>query len=115
MLKAWGPAVAAGSIWCAVQTATGPPVAAFDRHIQITNNTRMAIVEFYVAPVGTELWENDLLGDEILLPANSILVDVNDRTGYCRFDVKVIYDDGTGVIRHDVNICRGQGYAISYR
>jgi hypothetical protein len=115
MLKAWGPAVAAGSIWCAVQTATGPPVAAFDRHIQITNNTRMAIIEFYVAPVGTELWEKDLLGDEILLPANSVLVDVNDRTGYCRFDVKVIYDDGTGVIRHDVNICRGQGYAISYR
>jgi hypothetical protein len=115
MFKIWVPAVTAGSIWCAVQTATGPPAAALDRHIQITNNTRMTIIEIYVAPVGTGLWQNDLLGDGILLPANSALVNVDDRTGYCRFDLKIIYDDGTGIIRHDVNICRMEGYAISYR
>jgi hypothetical protein len=115
MFKIWGSAVTAGSILCAAQTATGPPAAALDRHVQLTNDTRMAIVEIYFAEVGTGRWQNDLLGNEILWPANSVLVNVDDRTGYCRFDLKIVYDDGTGLIRHDVNICRMEGYAISYR
>ena len=115
MFKISGFAVTAGSILCAVQAATGPPAAALDRQIQLTNNTRMAIVEIYLAQVGTGRWQKDLLGVEMLLPTESVLVDVDDEAGYCRFDLKIVYDDGTGVIRRDVNICRMEGYAISYR
>jgi hypothetical protein len=108
-------AAMAGSILCALQNITGGPAAALDRRIQFTNNTRLIIVEIYVADVGTERWQEDLLGDQLLLPANSVLVDFDDRTGHCRFDLKVIYDDGTDVLRRNVNICQMEGFALSDR
>jgi hypothetical protein len=75
----------------------------------------MAIVEVYAAPVGTGRWRLDLLGDEILPPANSVLVNMDDGAGYCRFDFKTVFDDGTTLIRRDINVCEVERYAISYR
>ena len=115
MFKIWGSALMAGSILCAAQTATGPPAAALDRHVQLTNNTRMAIVEIYLAQVGSERWQEDLLGNEILLPDNSVILTFEDGTSYCRFDVKIVYDDGVAVVRRDINMCRMEGFTISYR
>jgi hypothetical protein len=114
MFKIWGSAVMAGSILCAVQSATGPPALALDRHIELTNNTRTAIVEIYAAQTGTGRWQNDLLGDEILPPANSILVDIDDGAGYCRFDLKTVFDDGSTVIRRNINLCAVGGFAVSH-
>src|SRR6266851_7354620 len=113
MFKIWGSAVMAGSVLCASQSATGPPALALDRHIELTNNTRMAIVEVYAAHTGTGDWQDDLLGDVILLPANSVLVDIDDEAGHCRFDLKTVFDDGTTVIRRDINLCAVEGFAVS--
>jgi hypothetical protein len=115
MFKISGSAAIAGSILCALQTAPRGPAAALDRLIELTNNTRMTIVEIYVAEVGSGRWQKDLLGDEILPPKNSLQVDLDDGTGSCRFDLRVIYDDGTDRIRRNVNVCRAEGFAISDR
>jgi len=50
-------ALVAGTIACVLQTATGPPALALDRWIELTNNTRMPIVEVYISPVRSELWK----------------------------------------------------------
>ena len=117
MFKIWGSAVMAGSVLCALQSAPGPPALALERHIELTNNTRMAIVEIYAAHTGTERWQNDLLGDEILLPANSLLVDIDDGdgAGYCRFDMKTVFDDGSTLIRRNINLCAVGRFAVSHR
>jgi hypothetical protein len=112
MVNALGPGTLAGSILCALGTATGPPALALDRRLELANNTRMAIVEIYIARAGTECWQIDLLGDEILPAANCAIVEIDDGAG-CRFDLKAIFDDGTTVIRRDVNICVVERYAIS--
>jgi hypothetical protein len=103
----------AGSILCAVETATGPPAVALERCVELTNNTRMAIVEIYVSQVGAGRWDIDLLGADILAPASSILVKIDDAAG-CRFDFKTVFDDGATQIRRNVNVCV-EKYAISYR
>jgi hypothetical protein len=108
-------ALVAGSILCLLETATGPPASAFERHIEITNNTRMAIVEIQIARVGTDRWEADLLGEDILLPAQSLIVDIEDPKGYCRFDLKTVFDDGATLIRRNVDVCAVERFAISYR
>jgi len=115
MFRIWGSAVIAGSILGVLQTATGPPASAFERRIELTNNTRFAIIEVEVARVGTGRWERDLLGDDILLPAQSVLVDIDDGKGYCRFDFKTVFDDGTSLIRRDIDVCAVERFAISYR
>jgi hypothetical protein len=115
MFRIWAPALSAGLVLCLLQTATGPPVSAFDRQLELTNNTRMAIAEILIARFGTERWERDLLGDDILAPAQSLTVEIKDREGYCRFDFKTVFDDGTILIRRNVDVCALERFAISYR
>ena len=115
MLRALGSIIAAGSIICVLEGGTGPPAFALVQHFQVTNNTRMAIVEIYVSHVGTGNWQEDLLGQDFLLPGNSALLDIEDDKGSCWFDFKAVFDDGTITIRRAVNLCRREGYAVSYR
>ena len=114
MFKISGYTIMAGSILCALQTATGPPAFALDRWVELTNNTRMGIVEISISRVGAELWNIDLLGDDYLAPASSVLVNIDDRMG-CRFDFKTVFDDGATQIRRDVDVCAVEKYAISFR
>jgi hypothetical protein len=115
MSRIGGSALIAGSILCALQTVTGPPASAFDRRLELTNNTRMAIIEIQVARFGTNYWERDLLGDEILFPAQSLIVEMHDGEGRCRFDFKTVFDDGTTLIRRNVDVCTVERFAVSYR
>jgi hypothetical protein len=114
MIKISSSPILVGAILCALQTATGPPAAALDRWVELTNDTRMTIVEIYVSHVGAEFWNVDLLGADFLAPASSVLVNIDDRAG-CRFDVKTVFDDGTTQVRRGVDICAIKRYAISYR
>ena len=115
MVRIWGSAGIAGSILGVLEIVAGSSASAFDRRIELTNNTRTAIVEIQIAQVGTGRWERDLLGDEILLPAQSVLVDIDHRKGYCRFDIKTVFDDGSSSIRRDIDICALERFAVSYR
>jgi hypothetical protein len=114
MFKIAAYTIMAGSILCAVQTVTGPPAFALDRYVELTNNTRMNIVEVYISRVGAGRWDIDLLGPDILAPASSATVTIDDAAG-CRFDVKTVFDDGATQIRRDVNVCSAERFAISYR
>jgi hypothetical protein len=114
MLKTSDYLVMTGSILCALQTATGPPAVALDRWIEFTNNTRIVIAELYVSRVGAQLWDIDLLGAELLAPASSALVKIDDGAG-CRFDLKTVFDDGTTQILRNVNVCATEKYAISHQ
>jgi hypothetical protein len=114
MLKIAAHPIIAGSILCALQAATGPPASALDQWVQLTNNTRMTIVEIYISRVGAQLWDIDLLGTDFLAPASSVWTSIDDAAG-CRFDVKTVFDDGTTQIRRNVDMCGVQRYAISFR
>jgi hypothetical protein len=114
MLKISRHSIIAGLVLCALQTTTGPPASALDQWLELSNNTRMMIVEFYLSPVGMGRWNVDLLADGFLVPANSVLVNIEDRMG-CRFDIKTVFDDGTIQIRRNINVCGIERFAISYR
>jgi len=115
MLRSWRSEAVAAAILCMLETARLPPVSAFDRQLELTNNTRMAIVEILVARVGTDLWEKDLLGNELLLPAQSTVVDIGDTRGLCRFDFMTVFDDGATSIRRNVDVCAVERFAVSHR
>ena len=106
--------IIAGSILCALQAATGPPASALDQWVELTNNTRMTIVEIYISHVGTQLLDIDLLGIDFLAPASSVWTSIDNAAG-CRFDFRTVFDDGTTQIRRNVNVCGIERYAISYR
>jgi hypothetical protein len=74
----------------------------------------MTIVEIYISHVGAQSWDVDLLGADFLAPARSVLTSIDDAMG-CRFDFKIVFDDGITQIRRNVNVCGVEKYAISFR
>jgi hypothetical protein len=113
MLKIRAPALA-GPLLC-VELATGPPASALEQHLEITNTSRLAIVELYAARPDTGAWEKDVLGEDYLQPGNSVVVKIDEGSGYCRFDLKIVFDNGAELIRRNVDVCDSGNYSISYR
>jgi len=87
-----------------VTTAT--PVSALDRRVTIVNNTGYTIVRFYGSNKGSKSWEEDILGSGVLGPNQSVRVNFDDGTGYCKFDFKAVFNDGDEVVEKNINICK---------
>jgi hypothetical protein len=85
--------------------AAALPAAALDRHVVIVNNTSYTINEFYASSVGVNNWEEDILGKHVLKPGQSVNINVDDGTGYCKYDFKAVFDDGDEVVKNRVNVC----------
>jgi hypothetical protein len=60
-------------------------------------------------------WQEDLLGLQFLLPGRSVSVDVDDRNGNCRVDVKTVLSNGSSLVYRGVNACLADGHAILIR
>ena len=114
MFKIAAHPIIVGSMLCALQAATGPPASALDQWVELTNNTRMTIVEIYISHVGAQLWDIYLLGTDFLAPASSVWTSIDCAAG-CRFDFKIVFDDGITQIRRNVNVCGVEKFAISFR
>ena len=79
---------------------------AADRRVRILNETSFDIVRFYGSNVGSDDWEEDILGRDVLRAGKSVMINFDDGTGYCIFDFKAVFDDGDEVIKERVNICK---------
>ncbi|MGR3290984.1 MAG: hypothetical protein ACU0C9_07285 [Paracoccaceae bacterium] len=88
-----------------VLAATALPVTALDRWVTIINSTDFTIVRFYGSNKGSDYWEEDILGEDILGPNSQVRVNFDDGTGFCKFDFRAEFDDGDVLIKKDVNIC----------
>jgi hypothetical protein len=115
MLNVSTAAVMAGSLLLLFQGATGLPAHGGERHVLLTNNTREPIVEIYVSDDGAGNWQADLLGSNFLPSGGSVLIDIDDRNGNCRVDVRTVLDDGSDLVSRGVNVCRAGGDAVSLR
>ncbi len=81
-------------------------VSALDRHVRIVNETGYTIVRFYGSNKGSDSWEEDILGSDILPAGSSVRIDFDDGSGYCKFDFKAVFDDGDVLIKKNINICK---------
>ena len=97
--------VAALSLATALFALTNTAAMALDRRVQINNNTSFTIVEFYASNTGTADWQEDILGSEVLAPGTSAMVNIDDGSGYCKFDFLAVFDDGDNVVSADNNVC----------
>ncbi|MEQ9636779.1 MAG: hypothetical protein RLW68_11925 [Devosia marina] len=79
--------------------------AALDRRVQINNVSSYDIYEFYASNTGTNDWQEDILGNDILPAGSSVLINIDDGSGYCKFDFLAVFEDGDEVISPDNNVC----------
>lgn len=81
------------------------PAEALDRRVRIVNDSKHAIVSFFGTNVGVRDWQESLLGGDALEPGASVVLDLEDGSGYCRFRFRAIFDDAVEVVRQSVNVC----------
>jgi len=86
--------------------ADAPQTKAGGELITVVNNGATAVWYIHIKPNYSDPWEEDVLGDEVLMPGMQIPVTLNGYNGHCFFDVKV--EDSKGYAReyYDVNVCK---------
>lgn len=84
---------------------TNSSAMALERKVQINNQTSYTIVEFYASNTGTADWQEDILGSDVLASGSSVMINIDDGSGYCKFDFLAVFDDGDQVVSSDNNVC----------
>jgi hypothetical protein len=107
--------VVAASLLFLFQSANVPPAHSGERHVVLTNNTRERLIEIYASDDGIDNWQEDLLGLEFLLPGSSVFIDVDDRNGNCKVDVKTVLNNGASLVYRGVDACLAEGHAVLIR
>lgn len=79
--------------------------AAADRRILVINDTSVPMITFNASNVTRKSWEEDILGQRVLNPGDRVVVNINDGSGSCRFDLRAIFADKDVVVRRDFNVC----------
>jgi hypothetical protein len=79
--------------------------AALDRRVRINNKSSYDIIEFYASNTGTRSWQEDILGREILPSGSSVVINIDDGSGYCKYDFLAVFEDGDKVVSNDNNVC----------
>jgi len=105
----------AASLLFLFQSANAPHAHSDERHVVLTNNTHESITEIFVSDDRTDNWQKDHLGSEFLLPGNSVSIEVDDRNGNCRVDVKTVLGNGSSLVYRGVNACLTDGHAVLIR
>lgn len=101
----WTQQLTAIAVAGALMALSISSAAALDRRVQINNNTDYDIVEFYASNKGTNDWEEDILGRGILPAGHSVVINIDDGTGYCKFDFLAVFEDDDQVIARNNNVC----------
>jgi hypothetical protein len=80
-------------------------VAALDRRVRINNYTSYDIIEFYASHRDASSWQEDILGRDILPAGSSVMINIDDGTGYCVFDFRAVFEDGEVLEKFGNNVC----------
>lgn len=78
---------------------------AMERKVQINNQTSYTIVEFYASNTGTADWQEDILGSDVLPAGSTVSINIDDGSGYCKYDFLAVFEDGDEVVSANNNVC----------
>lgn len=95
----------ASALAVAVFVACVADASAYDRRVVVVNNTSTAIQEFYASNTGENDWQEDILGEDTLQPGGEMTVNIDDGSGYCKYDFRAVFEDATEATKAGVNVC----------
>ncbi|MCF1709178.1 hypothetical protein L0V05_10150 [Tabrizicola sp. J26] len=89
----------------AVTLTLASPALAVDRNVRIHNETGLTLYRFYSTNSGSPKWGKDVMGSSTLPPGGVMNMNFDNKYGYCEFDFRAIFEDGTELTRGNVNVC----------
>lgn len=85
---------------------------AADRRVEVVNASGREMREFYASNTKRSNWEEDILGQDVLPAGRSIVINIDDGTGACRFDLLAVLDGGRRVEQRNVDVCEISRFTV---
>ena len=95
---------------CAVAVLSAGQAMAVDRTVRIHNDTGVTLYRFYSTNSGASKWGSDVMGSSTLPSGRSMKLNFDNKNGYCEFDFRAIFEDGSELTRSNVNVCEVADY-----
>ena len=86
---------------------------AADRRVRIFNDTHLLMKEFNATPSENEGWGKNFFRRNGLYPNTDVLLDLDDGSNECLFDLRAVFEGGDVVTRHQYNVCGRASWRIS--
>ncbi|MGX5722671.1 hypothetical protein [Shinella zoogloeoides] len=98
----------------AVLALLAGPAAAEDLVFELRNGTNSTLTAFYTSPVGEDRWEEDVFGDQVLEPGETIEVTIADGRDVCEYDMRFEFseDSALDTTTDTQNLCALGSYTI---
>lgn len=95
----------------AAAAALLPGLTAADHmKVRIHNNTGVTLYSFTSTNSGYQNWGSDVLGNNTLPSGRSMVLNFDNKHGYCLFDFKAVFETGDVLTRGEVNVCEISDY-----
>lgn len=100
---------AAAALCCATVSAQ-----AEDLVFNLKNGTNSVLTRFYTSPVGVNQWEDDVFGEQVLEPGESIEITIADGRTVCRYDMRFEFEEGSNLDTTEdrQDLCKLGSYTI---
>lgn len=83
----------------------GLALAQAKQDFTLVNRTGYQIDEVYVGPVSQSHWGEDVMGKDSIGDGESADISFNGGSNACKWDIKVVYNDGDESEFRGVNLC----------
>lgn len=98
----------------AVVAASAVPSLAEDLKFQLTNGTNSVLTRFYSSPTGVNSWEEDVFGDNVLNPGETMNITIADGRTVCKYDMRFEFDENSDLdtTEDTQDLCQMGSYTI---
>lgn len=85
-----------------------------DLTFTLKNGTKSVLTRFYTSPVGVNEWEDDVFGEQVLEPGESIDITIADGRSVCRYDMRFEFEEGSNLdtTQDRQDLCKLGSYTI---
>ncbi len=88
--------------------------SAADQDFTLDNETGYTIEKVFVSATKADDWEDDVLGKDTLEDGDAVKIHFARAEKACRFDLKVVYDDGDDAVWTNLNLCEISKVELHY-
>jgi hypothetical protein len=89
------------------------PAQAANRRVTIINSTSHFMTNLYASNTDDANYHGDLLGSDILRPGETKVINFDDGTGACYFDLKAKFTGDNSAEKSALNVCTQASWEIT--
>lgn len=86
-----------------------------DQDFILVNQTGLTVDSFFCSPTTTNNWEEDVLGQDVLLDGESVTIKFSRDEEACNWDLMIVDEDGDKVVWGDIDLCQVVRITLFYK